>query len=151
MKENHGITMTSLVIYIVGLVIVIGIMATFTGHFYQNVDDVVITQNADEEYSKFLAYLTNDANSENLEFVQSGVNGQTCIILKFKDGQEHQYIYQNNKIYYLSIDEQEEKKIILCSDVSVINVFDYSEEKINIDFNIGNKNFSTSLNVNIGN
>lgn len=151
MEANQGITITSLVIYIVGLVIVIGVMATFTGHFYQNVDDVVISQNAEEEYSKFLVYLTKDANSSNLEFVQSGVNGQKCLILKFEDGQEHQYIYQNNKIYYLSLEEQEEKKIILCSDVSAINVFDYSQGKISVDFNIGDKNFSTSLNVNIGN
>lgn len=143
--------MTSLVIYIVGLFIVIATMSTFTGYFYQNLDTVVISQNASEQYAKLLAYLTKDVNADDLEFIQSGVGSQVCFIFKFKEEQEHQYIYQNGKIYYLDCNTQEEKKIILCSDISAINVFDYADGKINIDLKIGEESFSTSLNVNMKN
>lgn len=153
MKSNRGVTITSLVIYIVGLVIIIGLMSTFTGYFYKNVKEVTIKQSAQEQYTKFLSYLTKDVNSENLTFVQTGVNSQDCIILKFNNGDEHQYVYQNNNIYYLNIDDENEKKITLCNNVSItsINAFSYLNGKININFSINNEKFSSSLNVNIGN
>ena len=60
MKSNRGVTLTSLVIYIIGLVIVITLMSNFSGYFYKNLSEVTIKQNADEQYSKFLSYITKD-------------------------------------------------------------------------------------------
>ena len=80
LKSNRGVTLTSLVIYIIGLTIVIALMGLISNYFYQNITDVTIKQNADEQYSKFLAYLTKDANSDNLVYVQTGVNGEDNII-----------------------------------------------------------------------
>lgn len=151
MKSNKGVTLTSLVIYVVGLVIIVGLMSTFNGYFNKNLNEVVIKQNSQEQYSKFLSYLTKDVNSENLIYVKSGVNSQDCIIFKFNNGEEHQYIYQNDSIYYLNIDSQNEKKITLCSNVSLSSTkaFSYLNGKIDVNFNINDENFSSSLNVNI--
>ena len=66
LKSNRGVTLTALVIYVMGLAVVITLMAMILKYFYRNVNDVTISQNADEQYSKFLAYLTKDANSDNL-------------------------------------------------------------------------------------
>lgn len=151
MKSNTGVTLTSLVIYVVGLVIIVGLMSTFNGYFNKNLNEVVIKQNSQEQYSKFLSYLTKDVNSENLIYVKSGVNSQDCIIFKFNNGEEHQYIYQNDSIYYLNIDSQNEKKITLCRNVSLLSTkaFSYLNGKIDVNFNINDENFSSSLNVNI--
>lgn len=151
MKSNKGVTLTSLVIYVVGLVIIVGLMSTFNGYFNKNLNEVVIKQNSQEQYSKFLSYLTKDVNSENLIYVKSGVNSQDCIIFKFNNGEEHQYIYQNDSIYYLNIDSQNEKKITLCSNVSLSSTkaFSYLNGKIDVNFNINDENFSSSLYVNI--
>lgn len=151
MKSNRGVTLTSLVVYIMGLVIIVGLMSVFTGYFYKNLNEITVKQNSQEQYTNFLSYLTKDVNSNNLTFVQSGVNGQDCIILKFDNGEEHQYIHQNNNIYYLKSDNQNEKKILLCSNVSSNCVFSYSEGKIEVNFNINDEKFSNSLKVNIGN
>lgn len=153
MKTNRGVTITSLVIYVIGLVIVIGLMSTVTGDFYSNLNEIVIQQDAQEQYSKFLSYLTKDLNAEELTFVQTGVNGQDCIILKFSNGEEHQYIYQNNNIYYLNIAEQNEKKITLCYHVSITsaNAFNTLDGKIEVNFYINNEKFSSSLNINLQN
>ena len=99
MKSNRGVTLTSLVIYIIGLVIIIALMSNFSGYFYKNLSEVTIKQNADEQYSKFLSYITKDANADNLTYVKSGAEGKDCIIFVFSDGTEHQYIHQN-QIYY---------------------------------------------------
>ena len=51
LKSNRGVTLTSLVIYIIGLTIVIALMGLISNYFYQNITDVTIKQNADEQYS----------------------------------------------------------------------------------------------------
>lgn len=151
MKSNKGITLTSLVIYIIGLVIVIALMGNFTGYFYKNLKDVTIKQSAEEQYSKFLSYITKDANSNNLTYVQSGVGNKDCVIFKFNDGTEHQYIFYDENIYYINVENQNEKKIVLCEKVSVsaISAFSYKDKKIDLNFNIDDTNFSTTLNVKI--
>lgn len=147
MKSNRGITLTSLVIYIIGLVVIVAIMGTFTGYFYKNLGEVTMKQNSQEQYSKFLSYLTKDVNTSNCTAIQSGLNGVDCLIFKLSDGTEHQYIYQNETIYYLENNNGKEKKIILCSDVSVStsNIFHYLNGKIDVSFDIKGENFSISL------
>lgn len=149
MKSNRGITLTSLVIYVIGLVIVIAVMGNFTGFFYKNLEYTTMNQNSNEQYSRFLSYITKDANSDKLIYVKSGVNGKDCIIFKFNDGTEHQYINQDEKIYFINVENQNEKKIILCEKVSSQNAFNYANNKIDINFKIANSNFSATLSVNI--
>lgn len=149
MRSNKGITLTSLIIYVIGLVIVIALMGTVNGYFYRNVKILTLKQNANEEYSKFLSYITKDVNSENIEYVVSGMEGKDCVIFKFNDEKQHQYIVQDNMIYYINVENQNEKKIILCENVAISanSVFNYSDGKININLTIGNTNFSNELNV----
>ena len=151
MRSNKGITLTSLVIYIIGLVIIVALMGVFSGYFYKNINEVTIRQSEEEQYSKFLAYITKDVNSDNLKYVQSGINNKDCIVFKFNDGIEHQYIIQNGNMYYINIENQNEKKIVLCEKVSVstTSAFNYIEKKVDVNFNIGDANFSTTLNVKI--
>ena len=153
MKSNKGITLTSLVIYIICLVIVIGLMSSFTGYFFKNTNEVTINQNADEQYTKFLSYITKDVNTDDLIYAKTGVNSTDCIIFKFETGIEHQYVFANGNIYYISIENQNEKKITMCENVvkSANNtpIFSYENSKIDINFNIKEKNFSATLSVNI--
>ena len=149
MKSNRGITLTSLVVYIIGLIIVISLMANVSGYFFKNVNETTLSQNADEQYSKFLSYITKDVNSDNLTYVKSGVDGKDCIIFKFTDGAEHQYINQDEKIYYINVENRNEKKIVLCEKVSSQNAFSYANKKIDVNFNISDSNFGTTLSVNI--
>ena len=149
MKSNRGVTLTSLVIYIIGLTIVIALMGLISNYFYQNITEVTIKQNADEQYSKFLAYLTKDANSDNLVYVQTGVNGEDNIIFRFDNQIEHQYIVKDSNIYYINVENNNEKKIVLCENVSSSKFFNYSDNKLEINFKINDKNFETSLNIKI--
>lgn len=149
MKSEKGITLTSLIIYIIGLTIVITLASTFSGYFLRNVNDIVISQSAQEEYSRFLSYLTKDVNSNDITFVQSEVKNEDCIIFKFENNIQHQYILKNEKIYYINIDKEKEEKIILCNNVTVSSqkAFKYESGNIDINFNIKKQEFSSSLNV----
>ena len=151
LKSNRGVTLTSLVIYIIGLTIVIALMGIISNYFYQNITDVTIKQNADEQYSKFLAYLTKDANSDNLIYVQSGVQNVDCVIFKFSDGTEHQYITKDEKMYYINSQSDKNEKILLCEKVTTSseNVFNYTDKTLNINLDIDNQNFTTTLSVNM--
>ena len=149
MKSNRGITLTSLIIYVIGLLIIIALMSNFLGYFNQNLSEISIKQNAEEQYSKFLSYITKDANSNKLAYVKSGADEKDCIIFVFSDNTEHQYICQNKNIYFVNVGDQIEKKITLCENISAPtrNVFNYTNKKLDINFKINDSNFSTILNV----
>ena len=151
MKSNRGITLTSLVIYVIGLVIVIAVMGNFTGFFYKNLESTTMNQNSNEQYSRFLSYITKDANSDNLIYVQSGVQNVDCVIFKFSDGTEHQYITKDEKMYYINSQSDKNEKILLCEKVTTSseNVFNYTDKTLNINLDIDNQNFTTTLSVNM--
>lgn len=52
MKNQKGITLTSLVIYIIGMVVVIGIVANLTTFFYKNINKID-DSNISTDYTKF--------------------------------------------------------------------------------------------------
>ena len=63
MKSNKGITLISLIIYILILSIVIGSSSILIKYFYANTEETVISKKSTNEYSRFVAYLTDDINS----------------------------------------------------------------------------------------
>lgn len=151
MRSNRGVTLTSVIIYVIGLSIIVALLGTFTGYFHKNLSEITMRENENEQYSRFISYITKDVNSENLIFVQTEVNGEESIIFKFGDGTEHQFIMINDKIYYIDVTAGNEKKIKLCENVSSEDgsIFSYENKQININFNIGDTKFSTTLNVNV--
>lgn len=159
LKSNKGLTLTSLVIYIIVLMIVIALMSNFSGHFYKNTNEISLKENNDEQITRFLAYLTKDTNSEELIFIKTGTETNESnesainyIILKFRNGEEHQYLYKENNsaIYYINntTDESKKKNIILCRNISTCG-FEYNGNNkiLTINFIINNKLYSKSLDV----
>ena len=56
MKNNHGVTLTTLIVYVVAMLIVIGIIANLTSFFYRNVLDLENESANISEISKFDMY-----------------------------------------------------------------------------------------------
>lgn len=63
MKSNSGITLVSLIIYIIILSVVIGTTSILIKFFYSNTEDTVISKKTADQYSRFVAYITDDVNS----------------------------------------------------------------------------------------
>jgi len=95
MKSQKGITLTSLVIYIVVATIVISTMAVVSSFFFSNMD---LIKNKDQyaiEFNKFNMFFVNDIKSNKIV----EINGNK---LTFPDGTIYEYnseqkvIYRNN-------------------------------------------------------
>ena len=93
MKSQNGITLSSLIIYIIVMIMVIGVMARVSFMFYNNVNKL---DNRTVEISKF-----NNFNTYFIKEIKSPNNGidkiQNNYIL-FKSG--NSFLFQNQKIYY---------------------------------------------------
>lgn len=63
MKSNKGITIITLIIYVIVLTIVIGTASMLMKYFYRNADETIISKNSTSQYSRFLTYITDDINS----------------------------------------------------------------------------------------
>lgn len=63
MKSNKGMTLISLLIYLIVLLVVIGTMSLIIKYFYKNMDETVISSDTSDQYSRFIAYISSDINS----------------------------------------------------------------------------------------
>lgn len=63
MKSSRGITLISLIIYVIILSVVIGTTSILIKFFYSNTEDTVISKKTADQYSRFVAYITDDVNS----------------------------------------------------------------------------------------
>lgn len=141
MRKNQGITLTSLVVYIISLLVLVGTMATLTKYFYKNLDEVTIENKVSAEYIEFTNYLTNDTNSQNIENVFLGEDGKK-VTIKFTDFSAHRYQIEEGSIYYVEIKDNELiKKIRICRDV----------DDENSNFSLSNNILQTNIKFNNGN
>lgn len=81
MKSNKGITLISLIIYIIVLLMVMGLISTFTRYFYHNVNEITLSDNTESEYSKFTSFFTSDLPYIEIANVEKH-NGNTYLYLK---------------------------------------------------------------------
>lgn len=63
MKAKKGITIISLIVYVIVLSILIGTTSIIIKYFYNNTEETVISKKTANQYSRFVAYITDDINS----------------------------------------------------------------------------------------
>ncbi len=148
MKENKGMTIASLIIYVIALLIVVGTMATLTKYFYKNYDMLVLEDNATKDYTALNNYLSNDINSGKVENIFVSQDGSSLTI-KLDNVVTHRYKFENNSIFYLDIrDNNVSNKITVCKNVSSCN-FTVTEKVINLNLEFNEKNsYNTSYTIN---
>lgn len=141
MKSQKGITLISLTIYIVGMTIVIGIMATMTTFFYSNIKDVNQDIDPLTEYTTFNTYFSEEVNHQNLKI-------EKCENDYIIFSNNIQYIYNsNNKAIYRvdpnkiqNEDEKKDKIVKICrnvDDCSFSEKIENGKTVINVYFKAG--------------
>lgn len=115
MKNQKGITLTSLVIYVGVMIIILGVVSTIITQFYQNT--TLMQANTDEiiEFNKFNTYFLKEVKSKGNAIDLVDENG-TYIL--FTSG--NSFLFDNNKIYYNNIE--------ICDDVESAK-FEVLDEK----------------------
>ena len=134
MKSERGVTITSIIIYVVALTVAVIIISRISTYFYKNVNTVKSNANADAEYTKFNSYFTDEINIEGNEV-------ETCTkeyIIFSKS--ENQYTYKNGSIYV--------NKIKLCKNVEFLEFY-YNEDtkEIFVSMKIDGKYYSGTYTV----
>lgn len=149
MKQNKGITLISLTIYIIILVAVVGMVSVLIKYFYKNTNESVLSDDTAEQYTLFLAYITDDINSGKINEVEAG---STYVSFTFLDQMVKQYVFDetNQKLYYMeySSSGEKQKQIALCNDVDE-NGFEvtYESNKLKIALTINGVVYNNSFNV----
>lgn len=93
MKSNKGITLTSLVIYVIAMVIVVTTVSTITSYFYNNIDNMNASTDSATVFTKFNMYFSEEINiKDNYPLAAS-----TDYIVFSKTG--NQYTFKNSSIY----------------------------------------------------
>lgn len=145
MKNNRGVTLVSLVIYLIVLTMLIGISSLFMKQFYKNTNKYMMTGDTTENYVRLMAYITKDVNSKSFQSIN--VNSNT-ITFYFKDGSRHSYTHKENSIYFSQITSSgaEEKVIKICPKVSKAN-FLYSGRRLETTIHVDNVSYKNVFTV----
>ena len=94
MKSEKGITIISLIIYVIVLSIVIGMVAIISGAFMDSIDEADMYTDPIEQYTTFNSYFSEEVNHPGLEVVQC----QDDYVL-FSNGVQYSFISENRGIY----------------------------------------------------
>lgn len=101
MKEEKGITLVILAIYVIIFSIVIGLLASLSSYIYSNLDNVNDSNIDLSEFNKFNMYFIEDIKTNNQALVQNLVNqeGENFYQIAFSDGDIYTYTIGDNSIY----------------------------------------------------
>lgn len=106
MKSEKGVTLTSLIIYVIAMLITITIISIMTGYFYKNIDVSTEKYSYLGEYTRFNSYFSEEVNKQDnkiLEVVsfkntnEQDKNKQRYVAFSSKN--QYTYIPKNKAIY----------------------------------------------------
>lgn len=129
MKSEKGITLTSLIIYIIAMLVVVSTIAVMTKYFYGNLNYLTNKNQASKEYTSFNSYFTDEINAQE----NSVIYCEESIII-FNSG--NQYTFKDNSIYM--------NKINICNNVESCQFIydDADKTKVTVKINIAGKNYN---------
>lgn len=126
-KNEKGITLVSLVIYIVIFVVIIGIMTTISTFFFGNIRTTMNVPRYASEFNKFVMFFGVDIKNNNTANV-------TSTSIEFENGTK--YEFKNNRIYRNDLIIAED--VLECTFTSdTYNVNSITKNIINTDIKIG--------------
>lgn len=136
LKNEKGVTLTSLVIYILVFSIIVGVMTTISAYFFSNVKGVVDTPRYISELNKFVMFFAADVKNYSEAIV-------TDTAIRFVGGPIYQY--QNNMIYRDGVIIS--KYVINCKfTLSEYTANSVTKNIVNVNTQIGRSNEDSSTN-----
>jgi len=139
MRKNNGITLTSVIIYMIGMLIILATIANLTSFFYKNVDIEEIQDDSTTQYTRFSSIFSKEINTENnyiidcKTFTKDDVK-QSYII--FSSGNQYTYTSENNCIY--------KNEIKICQNIDDCD-FSYIWENSNVIVKVNFKTKSIDM------
>ena len=94
MKSEKGVTLTSLIIYVIIMLVVIGIISIISKFFYNNVDEAGKRIDPSQEFTRFSSFFLKDINKVSRTVLELSPDDDYIIL---PDGA--QYTFKNNSVY----------------------------------------------------
>lgn len=102
MKSEKGITMVSLIIYVIAMLITVTIITIVTSYFYQNIDIDSDKYTYFSEFTKFESFISEEVNKTDNQILDIGEvveNNKKQNYIAFSSGNQYTYIPENQAIY----------------------------------------------------
>lgn len=109
MKSQKGVTLISLIVYVIAMLVTISIITVVTSYFYKNIDITTERYTYLSEFTKFESYFSEETTKQgnriveiNPENTQDNPNAQKNseqVYLILSSGNQYTYIKQNKAIY----------------------------------------------------
>ena len=129
LKSNRGVSLVTLIIFLLAVTATVAIITRISAYFYQNVDQTTEDTVSNSEFIRFNTFFTKEINTER-NYVKDIDEGGTYIIFEKSN---HQYTYLNNAIYM--------DYIKICSNIDNC-VFSMTDSKtVRVDIIINNKSY----------
>ena len=152
MKKEKGVTLISLMMYLIVLSIIVGVSAQFIKYFYRNTDDITISSDSSQKYTRLLEYISEDINSRNIDSMR--INDTNDLILYLKNGAIHEYFYDstNKEIYYITwlpTDNslKKEVQLNLCNNVNTCTFVKQSDFKFILTSTINGLEYKNAFTI----
>lgn len=127
MKNNNGITLTSLIIYIIGMTIMVATIATLTSFFYKNID--IGSVNTDTiQYTKFSSIFLEEIDRQDNSVIDCKelTNGISYIV--FSSGNQYTFNEESKSIY--------KNNIKICNNIEKCDFsYTFIDSKYNVKVN----------------
>lgn len=94
MKSQKGITLISLIVYIIAMTIVIAVIAVISTYFYSNTHSLGDVINPLTEYTKFNTFFSDEVNHINIKILDCKEN-----YVVFDNGVQYMYVEKNKGVY----------------------------------------------------
>ena len=156
MKSEKGITLISLVIYLIAMVIVITIIASVSGYFYKNINIENETQDINLQYSRFNSYFTEDINKFDNGINKIGYLDENGAETDSNNFKQHYILFDSGNQYTFIKQKEEGGKVVygaiyynnvkIASNITNCEFKQDSEDSSKITVTIeGNGGFSRSI------
>lgn len=108
MQSEKGITLVSVIIYVIAMLIIVSVITVLTSYFYRNVDINSVSENLNQQYTRFNTYFTEEVNKKGNKILATGENESTTgnapqKYIVFSSGNQYTYIPANKAIYVNNI------------------------------------------------
>ena len=128
MKNNRGITLISVIIYVIAMLIIIGVIAVISKYFYKNIADSINEVDPVVEYTKFNSFFSEEVNTKYIQVIEWDENH-----VVFDNGVQYTFIAENKGIY--------RNKVKICRNIDTCSFEvknDNGKDKIKVHFTAGN-------------
>lgn len=134
MKSEKGITISSLIVYVIAITIIVSIMTVITNNFYKNINNSTVKLEPYTEFTKFNTYFTEEVNKNGVRVLDYGPN----------------YIVFDNEVVYTFVEENKAiymNKVKICKQITnciFSTEINNGEEVINVEMIIDGKIYENS-------